>query len=287
MRVIIKKILSTILVMMLTASFVSAKNNINIIADVESDFTIKTQELPDEISFKTKEIKKITDDLSIPEGAILTLEILNSQRELRWHKSGLILCKLKNYQTELSEEPIDVADKDIYLVVRKYEPINGKEATITGIELVFAQGASFFAPGVDIAYYFTKGAIQRKKDPNWFKAGVHNAYENSICWFWLKGKPFELSDDDMVQIKNIKPKKAEKLSAKIDKRNSRFERQASKRLSKRDSKNLKKELKYAKKTVDCSVVESIIEDINIDRSVLAEIKVKTSNKETQEVNVTE
>jgi len=277
----VKKILSVFLIMMLATSFVSAKSNkINLIADVESDLTIKTTELPDEISFKTKEVRKITDDLSIPEGALVTLKIIKAQRELRWHKSGLILCKLKSYQPDLAQEPIDVSDKDLYLVARKYEKIDKKEATIIGIELVLAQGASFFAPGVDIAYFFTKGAIQRKKDPNWFKAGVHNAYDNSICWFWLKGKPFELTEGEMVQIKTIKPEKAEKLSAKIDKRTSRFERQAEKRIAKLDKKQLKKDLKNEKKMVDCSVVENAIENVVVDRSVLAEIyELKDNNNQ--------
>jgi len=277
----VKKILSVFLIMMLATSFVSAKNNkINLIADAESDLTIKTTELPDEISFKTKEVRKITDDLSIPEGALVTLKIIKAQRELRWHKSGLILCKLKSYQPDLAQEPIDVSDKDLYLVARKYEKIDKKEATIIGIELVLAQGASFFAPGVDIAYFFTKGAIQRKKDPNWFKAGVHNAYDNSICWFWLKGKPFELTEGEMVQIKTIKPEKAEKLSAKIDKRTSRFERQAEKRIAKLDKKQLKKDLKNEKKMVDCSVVENAIENVVVDRSVLAEIyELKDNNNQ--------
>ena len=277
----VKKILSVFLIMMLATSFVSAKSNkINLIADVESDLTIKTTELPDEISFKTKEVRKITDDLSIPEGALVTLEIIKAQRELRWHKSGLILCKLKSYQPDLAQEPIDVSDKDLYLVARKYEKIDKKEATIIGIELVLAQGASFFAPGVDIAYFFTKGAIQRKKDPNWFKAGVHNAYDNSICWFWLKGKPFELTEGEMVQIKTIKPEKAEKLSSKIDKRTARFERQAEKRIAKLDKKQLKKDLKNEKKMVDCSVVENAIENVVVDRSVLAEIY-ETNDKNKQ------
>ena len=268
----VKKILSVILIMMLTTSLAPAKNNkINLIADVNSDLTIKTTELPDEITFKTKEIRKITEELSIPEGASVTLEVLKAQRELRWHKSGLILCKLKSYQPELAEKPIDVSDKELYLVARKYEPIDKKEATLIGIELVLAQGASFFAPGVDIAYFFTKGAIQRKKDPQWFKAGVYNAYENSICWFWLKGKPFELSEGEMVQIKTIKPEKVEKLSAKIDKRTARFERQAGKRIARLDEKRLKKDLKDEKKMVNCSVVENAIENIVVNRSVIAEI----------------
>ena len=89
MRNSVKKILSVFLIMMLTTSFSSAKNNkINLIADVQSDLTINTTDLPNEITLKTREIRKISDELSIPEGASVTLEILNAQRELRWHKSG-------------------------------------------------------------------------------------------------------------------------------------------------------------------------------------------------------
>ena len=249
-----------------------AKTNMKIRADANEEFTIKYQDLPDEVSFTTTQAKTIPNVISIPENSLIRLKVLNAQRELRWHKGGLVLCKLISYTPlDVSDTPIDVSDKDIYLTVRKYEPINKKEAWILGTEIVVMQGASFFAPGVDIGYFFIKGAIKREKHPHWFKAGVRNAYDNSIFWFPQKGKPIELNDDDQVTIKDISPKKADKLSKKIDQRNARFERQAANRIEKRDVKALKRELKNDRKMVDCSVVEEAIESVVVDRSVLAEM----------------
>ena len=271
MRKAVTKILVLLLMFVLCTSDAYAVRNVKMLADVDTEFTIKNQELPDEISFKTIKSKTIPNVITIPENSIITLEIIRAQRELRWHKGGLILCRLKNYVPETTDVPIDVSDKNIYLVVRKYEKINKKEAWILGTEIVVFQGASFFAPGVDIGYFFLKGAIQRQKHPHWFKAGVRNAYDNSIFWFPQKGKSIELADTDMVEIKDIKEKKVEKLITKIDKRKARFERQAAKRISKKEEKAFKRELKYEKKLVDCSVVEKAIEDVVVDRSVLAEI----------------
>ncbi len=246
------------------------KNKINIVANTVSEFTIKNQDLPDEITFKIPSEQVLPDGTIIPADSYINFEILKAQRELRWHKGGLILCKLKNYQEHESEKYTDLSDKDLYVVVRKYEPMDKKDAILTGTELVLAQGASFFAPGVDIGYFFIKGAIQRKKHPHWFKAGVHNAYENSICWFYLKGKPIELADGEQVRIKSIKNNKIEKLSKKIDKRNARFERQAEKRISKLDKKELKKAYKNEKKMIHCKVVEDVVNSIEIDRSAIAD-----------------
>jgi len=265
------KIFLIILVFVLNINFCHAKHAIKMIADVDTEFTAKTTELPDKIYFKTVTSKTIPDVLSIPEGSVVGLEVIKAQRELRWHKSGIILCKLSDYTPEGLEQPVDVSDKDIYLVVRKYEKINKKEAFWIGTELILAQGASFFAPGVDIGYFFIKGAIQRKKHPNWFKAGVHNAYDNSICWFWLKGKPIELDEGQQVSIKDIKPNKVDKLMAKIDKRNARFERQAAKRIVKKERKTLKRDIKNLKKMTNCSVVEDAINDLDIEESVYAEL----------------
>lgn len=264
---------SFIVLLALTMPFSTtfAKSNVKMRAGVQQEFTIKNQELPDEISFRITDARTIPDVVTIPENSLVTLKIIKAQRELRWHKSGLILSKLISFTPEGSEVPIDISDKDIYLTIRKYEAINKKEAWILGTEIVITQGASFFAPGVDIGYFFIKGAIQREKHPNWFKAGVRNAYDNSIFWFPQKGKPIELGEGDQVQIKDIKPKKAEKLAKVIDKRNARFERQAAKRIAKKEIKELNREVKYEKKLVDCSTVEKAIENVVVDRSVLAEI----------------
>ena len=281
MKEFLIKVFIVFLALIVPFSSCFAKTNMKMRADVNEEFSIKYQDLPDEITFTTTQAKTIPNVISIPENSLIKLKILKAQRELRWHKGGLILCKLVSYTPlDVSDIPIDVSDKDIYLTVRKHEDIDKKEAWILGTEIVVTQGAALFAPGVDIGYFFIKGAIQRKKHPHWFKAGVRNAYDNSIFWFPQKGKPIEIGSDDQVQIKDISQKKAEKLSKKIDERNARFERQAAHRIEKKNAKALKRELKNEKKMADCSVVEEAIENVVVDRSVLAEIvdKDETSEK---------
>ena len=235
MRELVKKLVILLLAFMIISMPAVAKDKkIKIISHINQDFDVEN--FPDEVRFKT--IKKITihDDVIIPQRSIVAAETVQTQKERRWHKSGYILCKVKYFITEYEGEVVDISDKNLYLIARKYEPIDKKEASIIATEIILTQGAAFFAPGVDILYFFTKGAIQRKKDPNWFKAGVHNAYENSICWFWLKGKPINLEQNDKVQLKEIKEEKVYKLKDQIE---HRKEKQAIKNENKRINKEFK------------------------------------------------
>lgn len=236
---LIKRILVFILVVNLLVLPVIAEEPVKLIANIQGGFSTDAE--VSEIYFKT--IKKITiaPGVTIPQRSIIASEVLQSQKERRWHKSGFIVCKLKSYLVELTQTPVDISDKDLYFIIRKYEPINKKEATILATEIVLAQGASFFAPGVDILYFFTKGAIQREKNPNWFKAGVSNAYDNSICWFWLKGKPIELTENDLIQVKEINEYKAAKLKSQIDIRKMKKNLKDSKKQGKKELKELKKQ----------------------------------------------
>ena len=212
MAEIMKKLLVIFFLLLITVLPVSAKDKFKMNAYMTTEFSLS--DIPDEVEFKTKKKLTFPTNIVVPQRSIIKAEIFKSRRELRWHKSGFFICKIISYQPELEEE-IDISDKEIYLIARRYEPINKKEAVITGTEILLTQAASFFAPGVDILYFFTKGAIQREKHPNWFKAGVSNAYDNSICWFWLKGKPIELSSGDEIRLKSIEKEKAEKIKQKI------------------------------------------------------------------------
>jgi hypothetical protein len=213
---------------------VFAEKGVKSIVNIHQEFNLNN--ISDEVYFIVPKNIELNDNTIIPEGSILISETINAQSERRWHKSGYILCKLTGYLPSINESLVDLSDKNLYFIVRKYEPINKKEAAILATEIILTQGASFFAPGVDVLYFFTKGAILRKKHPHWFKAGVYNAYENSIFWFWLKGKPIDIDANQMVSIKQIEEDKVFKLNSQIDKRNEKLH-----------AKNLKKQAKLAKK----------------------------------------
>ncbi len=247
---IIKKIIIIFLLILLITSPVLAKDSIKLITNIDNEFNLS--EIPNEVYFKTQKKTTILTDITIPQRSIITAEVLQAQKERRWHKSGYIVCKLKSYTLEYTNEVIDLSDKNIYIIARKYETINKKEASILATEIVLTQAASFFAPGVDILYFFTKGAIQRQKHPNWFKAGVSNAYDNSICWFWLKGKPINLGKNDKVQLKGINEEKAYKLKTQIDHRKAKEVLKEEKIQAKINKKQQKREEKHKEDiTIDC------------------------------------
>ena len=260
MREFLKKSLILSIVFVLTFSPVLAKDNIKMLADVDFDFTMHTQDHPEEISFIAAKSRTIPDVVTIPEDSTVVVSVINAEVERRWHKGGIIIGKMKSYCPEGIETPVDVSDKEIYLVLRRYEPINKKEAWIIGTEIFVMSGASFFAPGVDVGYFFLKGAIMGNKHKNRFLSGVSNAYDNSICWFWLKGKPIELRKDDLAKAKGISEEKAKKLITKVEKRNAKRLERYSKRIAKLERKIEKRQYKNAKKEVRCSVVEQAIED---------------------------
>ncbi len=240
MRVLLKKFICIILSLIIFASPVISKENIKALAKIQHEFN--TSDTPQNVLIKNKEEVKIADDIIIPPESTVVLEFVQVQKERRWHKSGFIISKLKGYYKENEKDFVDLSENNIYFAARKYEELNKKDAAILTTELILTQAASIvgscfivFAP-VDIAYFFTKGAIQREKNPNWFKAGVSCAYDNSIFWFWLKGKPIDLQEDETVKIKEIKEKKALKLKRKIDKKIAKQEQKAKKKMLKKKMK---------------------------------------------------
>lgn len=266
MKAFLKKSIISLIILALTFVPVMAKDNIKMLADIDTPFDLHSKTLPKEISFVVAKTETIPEIITIPEDSRVTVEIINAEIERRWHKSGFIVGKIKNYSPEGIEEPIDVSDKELYVLIRKYEPINAKEAWILGTEIVVMSGASFFAPGVDVGYFFLKGLIVGNYHKNRFVSGVHSAYENSICWFWLKGKPIELTPDSLATAKGISEKKAKKLIAKVEKRNLKREIKYNKRIAKLDRKIEKRQYKNMKKELNCSIVEQAI-DAELDETL--------------------
>ncbi len=221
-----KRFISLLLIILLGCNSIFASDFAKFHAGILNEFNTN-EKTPEQITFSVTEEVKINDELTIPAESTLVVKVFEFQREKRWHKNGFFICNLLSYTPVETEETVDVSDKEIYFIARKYEPINKKEAGILGTEIVLTQAASivascfiFLAP-VDVAYFFTKGAIQREKHPNWFKAGVSNAYDNSIFWFWLKGKSIDLAEGDGVKLQGISKKRADKINSKIEKRNSK------------------------------------------------------------------
>lgn len=137
-------------------------------------------------------------DFDIPLGSLVKVRINTTGKERRFHKSGFVTFYFIEYGENGQE--ISIEDRNICGVARKYEKINGKDATFTGAELAVSTTAGLLIPGIDILYYFTKGAIQNTKADTRFKSGVHNAYDNSIMWFFLKGKPIKLVQNEFVAV---------------------------------------------------------------------------------------
>ena len=229
-------------------SFVSpafAKKDVKALGNMSMNFSLS--EIPETVVFQTTEDIVLPEDIVIPANSFVTAKIIQTQRQLRWHKSGFILCKLISFAPTIIENPQKISDKDFFFLIRKYEKVYAKEAVLLGTEITLTQGAAFFAPGVDILYYFTKGAFKKTTHPHWFRAGVSYAYENSIFWFCLKGKPIELDVDDEIQIKEVTEKKAVKLAKKAEKRNIKYDEKMAKKLAKKQKKELKQEQKRLEK----------------------------------------
>ena len=250
MREYLKKLLVFIFVFTLVFSPVTAKERFKAYGNINHDFSFSKHS--DMVKLKLNEENTLPDGTVIPAGAVISCEIMQVQRERRWHKSGYILSKLDSYTVDNDGTSVDLSDKNVYLAVRKYEAIDGKEAAILTSEIIVTQAAGivgscfiFFAP-VDIVYFFTKGAIKREKHHNWFKAGVHDAYDNSICWFWLKGKPIELQGEESIKIQSISEKKAMRLDKQIAKRNEKQAIKDEKKQAKIAKKEEKKQAKLDK-----------------------------------------
>ena len=237
-----KKIFIAALVFMISFAPVLAKDIVKVKATLQNNLKADYK-IGDKNKFVIDEDIIIPNSVVIPAHSTVEAEIIRIQKELRWHKSGYAICRLLNYIEINGKRPVDISDKEIYLIARKHTYLDKKEVTIVTSEILGWSAVSFFAPGVDIAYFFTKGAIIRDKHPNWFKSGVSKAYENSILWFIIKGKKIELDEGDEIQLKYLTEKNLKKRIKKIDKRKLKTD----KKLVKKEAKLAKKEIKKAKK----------------------------------------
>ena len=200
------------------------------IATIQEQIDIK--EGLDGISFITQsELTLSKEGITIPKDSIVYAYILDTQQERRWHKSGYAVCKLKGYITQELDEPSysDIEKKDIYIVIRTHKPVDKKEVgKKTGISaLAFA--SNFIVPGAGIAYYFTRGMIKKEEGKTRFKSGVSNVYNNSVFWFWLKGKPVNLEENTDIYFKEITREQARNLLEAIQAYNERSERMQDKK----------------------------------------------------------
>ena len=215
-------------------------------AKMSTEFHYEDTEIK-EVKFVSNQDIVIDGIVRVPANSSVNADIYQSQEEKRWHKSGYIVCKLREYKPADETEYVDMSSEDIYLIARKYVPVDGFDATITGIEIVGGTVAACFIPGVDVAYFFIKGAIQREKHPNWFKAGVSNAWDNSIFWFPQKGKNIELNEGSEITIKPLEKEKADIIKTKVGKQKIKKAFKNQKKRVKSIKKQAKKYIKNEKK----------------------------------------
>jgi len=206
-----KRFLFVLIIFLLFSNNALAFKKVNIIAHV-IDMELYNDR-NSVVYFKSESDAELKNVAYLPKKAILKAEVCLIQKEKRWHKSAYAILKVLSFKPESSDEIVDVSNDNIYLTVRKYDPVDAPYVAKTGIELGAATAASFFLPGVDVAYYFTKGALLRNKNENWFKSGVSEVYDNSIFWFIEKGKSMELEDNLEVRLKSISDKKIKKALA--------------------------------------------------------------------------
>ena len=282
---IIRKIsIIFILTVFFAVPAVYAEDLMHTIGNINHEFSMSKR--PEFIYLKNSNEIVANNEIIIPKNSVLKLKTLCARKERRWHKSGFILTKLESFTAENSKIPHNVSEENVYLAVRKYEPVNKKEAAILATEIIVLSGASFYAPGVDVAYFFTKGAILREKHHNWFRAGVSNAYDNSIFWFWLKGKPIELEKNSQIKIQSVGEEKIEKLTSQINKYNEKQEFKFQKKQNKKFKKETKKALKEEKifnKEFEKEIEKSKNELSGENLAALKEIQTEDAEKELAEV----
>ena len=222
-----------------------AKNPVNINARVCHEVSVY-KDTPSVVEFVLDEPMEVSF-LQIPKDSIVKARVMEFYQEKRFHKHAFVICKLISYGNDI--EQTNVENLNLYLYLRKHEPVSAKEATITASEFVVTTGASLFAPGVDVGYYFIKGAILREKHPNWFKAGVSNYWDNSIFWLFEKGKKLDLIAGDEIKLIYMPELKARDKCAKVAyKKHKKYFRQE-KKLVRSEIKNILRQEKDEEKSI--------------------------------------
>ena len=216
-----------------------AEKKIKFVANINNE--VHADIFPEEIQFipvNSKNNKK----LKIQGEEIINAQVLEVQAERRFHRHGFIVLNVDSVNL-LTDSKLDLTDEHIFFKANKYEKIYPKIIVLRSIEFIATTAASFIIPGVDIVYYFIRGVIKGKPNTNRLKAGVSFAYDNSICWIWLKGRTIDLAENDSIILKEINEEKAYKLKGQIENRKLRKQEKQQKKQEKEDKKRLKKEQK--------------------------------------------
>lgn len=199
-----KRILTYIFIIFLFVQPAFSHENTKVIGQLQDE--LSTETIGKSIPLTLTTSWEIDEKTNISQGSIINIYIENSSKEKRFHRSGFFIGKLLNYSDPITKETTNIEEKNILVVGRKYDEINASDVAKTGTEFTATTIVGFLVPGSDIVYYFTKGAIKNETGTR-FKSGVHCAYDNSIFWLILKGKPINLQKGDYVILKS--PKKSE------------------------------------------------------------------------------
>ena len=140
-----KKFIIIFLISIMTVLPVSAKSPVRAQARMTSDYSIG-ENAPIEIKFMPGRKVNFGRGVNVQSKSVITAEVYQAQKERRWHKSGFVICKLMSYTEPDSDEEIDISNRDIYMVARKYERIDPKEAAIIGTEITTTSIASINIP---------------------------------------------------------------------------------------------------------------------------------------------
>ena len=159
------------------------------------------------LKFKVKDEYKLTDDITVENGSVLTVQVKEYVAPKRGKINGHLKIYLDSYTVPSEDnKEIDIKDKNLAGTLKLKTNLDKKE--ITEMAGVTAAEYAFNATGLSQVYYAAKGLIKPNEGETRLKSIGTNLYNSTGLQYLKKGDDLTINEDSMVEI-SVKSKASE------------------------------------------------------------------------------
>lgn len=159
------------------------------------------------LKFKATDEYKLTNDISVENGSVLTVRVQEYVEPKRGKRNGHLKIYVDSYTIPSEDnKEIDVKDKNLAGTLKLKTNIDKKEvAEMAGVT---AAEYALEATGITQVYYAAKGLIKPNEGESRLKSVGTNLYKSTGLQYIEKGEDLVIKEDSIVEI-SIKSKVSE------------------------------------------------------------------------------
>ena len=159
------------------------------------------------LKFKTVDEYKLTDDITVENGSVLTIRVMEYIVPKRGKRDGYLKINVESYTIPSENDMvIDIKNKNIEGKLKLASNIDKKGIVEqTG---AYAAEVALDMPGLSQIYAVTKGIVKPNDGQSRLESAGTNIYNSTLLPYINKGQDLILKEDSIVEI-SVKSKKSE------------------------------------------------------------------------------